>query len=178
VQRGSICTGGTTCGTDRNLLDFIGSTIDGHGRVQVAFADGCTCACVTGTTNNFDAYATIARQSSGLTLLSSFDPKPNLTITNVTAKIAASGASTLSATMSNVGKASASAPVRFLIDGKTLTTSAAKTVGAGQSVTVSAAWNTAGRKGTHTVTAVADPNNVVKESDEADNRGATTVHFA
>ncbi|MBW8732514.1 MAG: exo-alpha-sialidase, partial [Terrabacter sp.] len=28
VQRGSICTAGTTCGNDRNLLDFIGSTLD------------------------------------------------------------------------------------------------------------------------------------------------------
>ena len=36
VQVGSICTGGTTCGDDRNLLDFIDVTIDeprpGRGR--------------------------------------------------------------------------------------------------------------------------------------------------
>jgi hypothetical protein len=178
VQRGSICTGGTTCGNDRNLLDFIGSTIDGHGRVEVAFADGCTGSCVTGTTNNFDAYATIARQSSGLTLLGAFDPQPNLTITNVSAAVAKSGSSTVSATMRNVGKASATAPVRFLVDGKTLTTTASKTVGIGKSITLSAAWNTNGLKGSHTVTAVADPKNVVKESDEADNRGATTVRLS
>lgn len=76
VQRGSICTAGTTCGTDRNLLDFIGSTIDKHGRVEVAFADGCTGACVTGTPNNFDAYASIARQYGGLTLFSAYDNLP------------------------------------------------------------------------------------------------------
>ena len=74
VQVGSICTAGTTCGSDRNLLDFIGSTIDSHGRVEVAYADGCTGACVTGGANNHDAYATIARQSGGLTLLSAYDP--------------------------------------------------------------------------------------------------------
>jgi hypothetical protein len=74
VQIGSICTAGTTCGNDRNLLDFIGSTIDSHGRVEVAYADGCTGACVTGGANNYDAYATIARQYDGLTLLSAYDP--------------------------------------------------------------------------------------------------------
>jgi hypothetical protein len=75
VQVGSICTGGTTCGDDRNLLDFIDMTMDGHGRVEVGFADGCTGSCVTGGANTRTAYPTIARQSSGLTLLSSFDPK-------------------------------------------------------------------------------------------------------
>jgi len=77
VQRGSICTAGTTCGNDRNLLDFIGSTVDNAGRVLVAYADGCTGACVTDpSVNNHDAYATIARQSSGLTLFASHDPTP------------------------------------------------------------------------------------------------------
>ncbi|MGH2443612.1 MAG: hypothetical protein ACRDFX_10690, partial [Chloroflexota bacterium] len=33
VQRGSICTNGTTCGGDRNLLDFNDMTIDSQGRV-------------------------------------------------------------------------------------------------------------------------------------------------
>ena len=74
VQIGSICTGGTTCGADRNLLDFIDVTMDDHGRVEVGFADGCTGSCVTGGPNTRTAYPTIARQSSGLTLLSAFDP--------------------------------------------------------------------------------------------------------
>ena len=75
VQRGSICTGGTTCGQDRNLLDFIDATIDDHGRVLVGFADGCTGACVTNpAVNTYDAYATIARQSAGRTLFSKYDP--------------------------------------------------------------------------------------------------------
>ena len=74
VQIGSICTGGTTCGADRNLLDFIDVTMDDHGRVEVAFADGCTGSCVTGGPNTRTAYPTIARQSTGATLLSAFDP--------------------------------------------------------------------------------------------------------
>lgn len=73
VQLGSICTSGTTCGDDRNLLDFIDVTIDDHGRVLAAFADGCTGACVTGGANNRDAYATIARQSGGKTLFAAYD---------------------------------------------------------------------------------------------------------
>ena len=41
VQVGSICTGGTSCTDDRNLLDFNDMVLDGHGRVVIAFADGC-----------------------------------------------------------------------------------------------------------------------------------------
>ena len=66
VQRGSICTGGTTCGNDRNLLDFMDITVDGQGRVLVGYADGCTGACAApGGAQNFDALATIARQTAG-----------------------------------------------------------------------------------------------------------------
>ena len=77
VQVGSICTGGTSCGNDRNLLDFIDVTTDDHGRVEVAFADGCINACVTDPQHNGrDAYATIARQAGGKTLFSAYDPTP------------------------------------------------------------------------------------------------------
>ena len=75
VQRGSICIGGTTCGQDRNLLDFIDVTADSHGRVLVGYADGCTAACATGGAQNFDALTTIARQSGGRPLLAAFDNK-------------------------------------------------------------------------------------------------------
>jgi hypothetical protein len=74
VQKGSICTGGTTCGNDRNLLDFNDITIDAQGRVLVAFADGCIGGCVTGAPNSYSALATIARQSGGKRLLAQFDP--------------------------------------------------------------------------------------------------------
>ncbi|MEU1839382.1 sialidase family protein [Micromonospora chersina] len=74
VQKGSICTGGTTCGTDRNLLDFMDIQVDKQGRVLVGYADGCTGACATGGAQNFDALATIARQSGGKSLFAAFDP--------------------------------------------------------------------------------------------------------
>ncbi len=73
VQKGSICTGGTTCGNDRNLLDFMDVTVDKQGRVLVGYADGCTAACASGGAQNFDALATIARQSSGSTLYGAYD---------------------------------------------------------------------------------------------------------
>ncbi|MGZ3459352.1 MAG: hypothetical protein ACXU86_12715, partial [Archangium sp.] len=68
VQRGSICTGGTTCGNDRNLLDFMDITVDSQGRVLVGYADGCVGACVQSGPNSFSQYATIARQSGGTLL--------------------------------------------------------------------------------------------------------------
>jgi hypothetical protein len=73
VQKGSICTAGTTCGNDRNLLDFMDVTVDQQGRVLVGYADGCTAACASGGAQNFDALATIARQSSGSTLYGAYD---------------------------------------------------------------------------------------------------------
>jgi len=76
VQRGSICTGGTTCGNDRNLLDFIDATVDKQGRVLVGYADGCIGACVQSGPNSFSAYATIARQSSGSGLFAQYDTQP------------------------------------------------------------------------------------------------------
>ncbi len=73
VQKGSICTGGTTCGNDRNLLDFMDVTVDKQGRILVGYADGCTGACASGGAQNYDALATIARQSSGSTLYGAYD---------------------------------------------------------------------------------------------------------
>jgi hypothetical protein len=73
VQKGSICTGGTTCGNDRNLLDFMDVQIDKQGRILVGYADGCTGTCATGGAQNFDALATIARQSGGKTLFAAND---------------------------------------------------------------------------------------------------------
>ncbi|MFF9817814.1 hypothetical protein [Streptomyces sp. NPDC014006] len=73
VQKGSICTGGTTCGQDRNLLDFNDITIDAQGRVLVAYADGCTGACAADGAQNYDALATISRQSAGNTLYGAYD---------------------------------------------------------------------------------------------------------
>ncbi len=74
VQRGSICTGGTTCGGDRNLLDFNDMEIDHEGRLLIAYADGCIgCTSPVGTDSRAEK-ATIARQSGGKRLLAQFDP--------------------------------------------------------------------------------------------------------
>jgi hypothetical protein len=91
VQRGVVCTHGTTCpsGT-RNLLDFNDLEMDSKGRPLAAFADGCVSAdCRAGTDRSgpagtadglLDSYdndgedvATIIRQSSGRTLFAAYD---------------------------------------------------------------------------------------------------------
>jgi hypothetical protein len=90
VQRGVVCTQGTTCpdGT-RNLLDFNDVTVDKQGRVLAAYADGCTTAdCIRGVDRNSDgkidsndndgtAKATIIRQTGGKRLFAAFDPPVN-----------------------------------------------------------------------------------------------------
>jgi CARDB/Bacterial pre-peptidase C-terminal domain len=175
VQIGSICTAGTTCGNDRNLLDFIGSTIDKQGRVQVGYADGCTGTCPSTGVNNFDAYATIARQYAGNTLFSAYDAQPNLTVSSLSAAVATNGSSSITATVTNLGKAAATAPVQFQVNGTVLSTSAPVAVPAGASTTVTVPWSTKQVKGTETVLAIADPANTVKESNESDNRRSITV---
>jgi hypothetical protein len=91
VQRGVVCTQGTTCpsGT-RNLLDFNDLEIDAKGRPLAAFADGCVSAdCRAGVDRSgpagtpdgkIDSYdndgedvATIIRQRGGRTLFSGND---------------------------------------------------------------------------------------------------------
>ena len=73
VQRSTICTSGTTCGTTRNLLDFMDITVDAEGRALIGYADGCVGACVTGGANTFAAEARIARQKSGKRLYAAHD---------------------------------------------------------------------------------------------------------
>jgi subtilase family serine protease len=169
VQRGSICTGGTTCGNDRNLLDFIDVTIDKQGQVEVGYADGCTGACVTDpTTNNHDAYATIARQTSGKPLFAAFDPKPNLTVPAMT--VTRSGDSLVAkVTIGNTGRASAANIRTAVLDNGTqvgVATGSALAPGATKTLTVS--WKT--KKGSHTVTGSVDPLDVIAESNEGDNK--------
>jgi hypothetical protein len=92
VQRGVVCTNGTSCpsGT-RNLLDFNDLTVDKQGRVLAAYADGCvTAECIRGVDKNGDGKidsndndgtekATIIRQAGGKTLFAAFDPPGNAT---------------------------------------------------------------------------------------------------
>jgi hypothetical protein len=76
VQRGWMCADGTTCGSGRNLLDFMDVNLTKDGRVVVGYADGCigACALPSGTAAQSTAsYATIAYQASGKGLLAAYD---------------------------------------------------------------------------------------------------------
>jgi hypothetical protein len=76
VQRGWMCADGTTCGSGRNLLDFMDANVTNDGRVVVGYADGCINACAgsNGTqAQSQDAYATVAYQSSGKGLFAAYD---------------------------------------------------------------------------------------------------------
>ncbi len=181
VQRGSICTGGTTCGNDRNLLDFMDVTIDDHGRVEVGYADGCIGACVTDKTHTSGAgpadaqaaYATIARQSSGRTLLSSYDPQANLTLVSATTA-KAKGAYTDKVTVRNTGGAAAAGFATAVTDnGKQVGRVTSGALAPGASTTFSVTWKPT--SGSHTVTTTVDPTNAVAESDESDNKLTSTV---
>jgi hypothetical protein len=90
VQRGRVCTDGTTCaapgggGDTRNLLDFMDATIDEKGRVLVGYADGCiTSGCIQGDKNgdgsidtqdnDFTSKAAIVRQTDGKRMFAKYD---------------------------------------------------------------------------------------------------------
>ena len=77
VQVGSICIAGTTCGADRNLLDFNDLSIDAQGRLVGAFADGCvtgSCDASSLNTASRSALGTVLRQSGGRRMFAAFDP--------------------------------------------------------------------------------------------------------
>src|SRR3954454_22693386 len=76
VQRGWMCAGGTSCGSGRNLLDFIDANTTKDGRIVVGYADGCinACAGASGTeAQSTSAYATVAYQSNGRNLYAAND---------------------------------------------------------------------------------------------------------
>ena len=177
VQVGSICTGGTTCGDDRNLLDFIDVTTDDHGRVEVAFADGCIDACVSDPQHQGrDAYATIARQSGGKTLFTAYDPAvTNATLSSLSVAPAPNGQLAATLQVKNTGTTTLSSVATQVLDGRKqvgLVTTTGLAPGTSKTVTVT--WKPSG-KGTHAVTGVVDPANTVAESDEADNKTQQTV---
>ncbi len=91
VQRGCIWMqgGSNPC---RNLLDFNEITVDGHGRVEAAYTDGCTAACETTNAINasgcngsegasftstptctYGRLSAVVRQQCGLGLFAAFD---------------------------------------------------------------------------------------------------------
>jgi hypothetical protein len=177
VQVGSICTGGTSCGDDRNLLDFIDVTSDDHGRVEVGFADGCINACVTDPQHQGrDSYATIARQAGGLTLLSAFDPATtNVQLSSLQVTKGSDGRFTASVALTNTGNRPLTGVQAQVLDGrKQVGLTPPVDLAAGSTRTVSVTWKPSGAP-THTVTAVVDPANSLAEADEADNKASTTV---
>ena len=66
IQRGPVCTRGTTCLAGRNLLDFNDMVLDASGRVMIALADGALSR--TDTYANDLAKATVVRQVGGPSL--------------------------------------------------------------------------------------------------------------
>ena len=174
VQRGCLLLGG---GDDpcRNLLDFIGADIDSTGRVLVGFADGCIGQCVT-TTNpdsSTPGFRTdkgvIARQTTGRTLFSRFDPPaPDLTVTDITATQSRPKVITLSATVANIGTAAATNVVVRFFDGSVKIADASANVAAAGNATVSVTW-TGATKGDHSIVVTADPDNLIVEKDETNN---------
>lgn len=82
VQIGSVCRAGTTCGEDRNLLDFNDATVDKDGRVIVGYADGCVAPVCTQAnaaqappyTMSRSSKGVVARQSGGKRMFARFDP--------------------------------------------------------------------------------------------------------
>jgi hypothetical protein len=180
VQRGSICTGGTTCGNDRNLLDFIDATVDRTGHVEVGFADGCIDACVNDTSHTSGAgpadaqaaYATIARTSSGKGLFAAYDPQPNLTLTSQT--VTKSGSSWVgTVVVRNTSDQPVSGVVTQLTDnGKVVGRTTGSSLAAGQSLTLKYTWSAT--KGSHTFIGSVDPAGAIAESDETDNKLVTS----
>lgn len=75
IQVGAVCTSGTTCGSNRNLLDFNDMVIDEKGRVYIAFADGCTKPARECTTRDREKKASIARLVAGKGLIRKYDGK-------------------------------------------------------------------------------------------------------
>ena len=101
VQKGSICLGGVTCGSDRNLLDFNDIAVDREGRSIAAYADGCVAAlgCVAPNYTGRSRKAAIVRQASGRRLFAAFDPvtpiptptPSNVQLLNISGRVLAQG---------------------------------------------------------------------------------------
>ena len=74
VQRGVVCDQGTTCESNRNLLDFNDMQVDKRGRPVAFFADGCVDDCVNNPNIKTQAArATIARLKSPKGLFAAYD---------------------------------------------------------------------------------------------------------
>lgn len=105
-------------------------------------------------------------------------PMPNLVVADMSASEGPNRRTvTLSATVANEGSGAASASgTSFTLDDGTLVgTADTPALGAGETATVSVTWDTRGLNGTVIVTATADADTAVSESDEGDNTRELTV---
>jgi subtilase family serine protease len=151
--------------------------------VLVGYADGCTLACATNPSPADDPangyhteLASIARQADGKRLFARFD-QPDLVVTSVRTAQVNSRAS-LIATVANKGSSAASgAVVKFVEDNSTVGNSAPVNLEPGASTEVSIVWPTTRTRGTHVLTAIADPDNGIAESDESNNKTQASVYF-
>ena len=177
VQRGSICTGGTTCGSDRNLLDFIDVTTDKQGRVEAAFADGCINTCVTDTSETSGAgpadaqaaYATIARQSSGLGLFSAYDAAAvNLKLKKQHLHKNARGQWVDRVTVRNTGDRRVTDFTTIVTDNRTRVGRAVTSLKAHRGTLLVFRWPATSKP--QTITAITDPRDRVRERRESDNK--------
>jgi subtilase family serine protease len=109
----------------------------------------------------------------GKRLFARYD-QADLTVKGVTGSL--SSRATLTATVANVGTANAGGiVVRFMEGTQVLGTSAAIGLGAGASAQVSISWPGTNPRGTHTITAIVDPDNWVSESNEGNNKTMATI---
>jgi hypothetical protein len=179
VQSGCIWLGGGS-NPCRNLLDFMDATVDAQGRVLVGYADGCTLACASNPMPTDDPahgyhsqLATIARQKDGKRLFARYD-QADLTVRSVT--VAQGSSTTLTANVANWGSANAGGVVVKFMEGTTvLGTSPAIGLNASSQGTVSITWPGTPAVGTHTITAIVDPDNWVPESIESNNKTVANV---
>lgn len=103
--------------------------------------------------------------------------KPDLTITNIVASQSRPKETVLTATVANIGAADASNVVVRFLDGSTAIgdSAAVASVAKGTSTEVQIVWNTRAISGAHAITARADPNNAVAESNEGNNEAQRTI---
>ena len=178
---GPICNLGILCGSGtRDLLDFFQVAIGPDGLANIVYADDSS-----GPTNRHPEFA---RQTSGPLALNNpvtrtCVPLPDLIVSNLTASNSQAPQGSkipITATIKNQGEANAGASsTTFVLDGKTTigtVPTSALAVGASTSVVLN--WDTASvKKGNHTITAAADGQNQVAESNENNNTSSSISIF-
>ena len=113
-------------------------------------------------------------QNSGRTLLSAFDPRPNLTLRSATVAKSKGGYADKAVVANTGGAATPATAVQVVDNGKVVGTATVGALAPGGQVTVTVSWKTTGT-GSHTVQTTVDPANTVSESDETDNKLSTVV---